>query len=514
MVRATCIAVVRLEHRQALRAALSATILAASTLAPGASGDGDAPEIHLPDGSRPAVLDTFVLPDGLQALAVSPDGRRAAVAVLAEAKGRGPSAVVRVHAVGQGEPVIVPLQGIVRDLLFLDDDTALYAIEHRPAKRREGDSYLVQIDDESRKAQRVMRLPPSARGLDYWAARGSLLVAARNELRTVTVPLMRSGPLFRVVGENLSVAVAGRTRVLVGQDDALLLVDLADPQQRESMPVRERVPAPAPVVSLALAADGSSGVAALADKRVVAVSLDPLAIAERGSGLVVDRRPAPTPAPVTVIPPEPTPPPPEPSRTEIPVAEPPPLPPEPDPPSIAAADSPSREEDAAQPALAEEPLVDEPPSALEPPEDAPSEPTTADDRVSSVGAASRPSPAPKPQAPPRAEEPVVDEPLPTVAARQTERERAVSVYGRIEGAAADQVVHVVFFGPDNLLREAARVRPAADGRYQVSNLPPGHYSIQLSGGGNVVLVTEPRFLTVDVSVGAPAAADFRVLRAL
>jgi hypothetical protein len=64
------------------------------------------------------------------------------------------------------------------------------------------------------------------------------------------------------------------------------------------------------------------------------------------------------------------------------------------------------------------------------------------------------------------------------------------------------------------LREAARVRPAADGRYQVSNLPPGRYSIQLSGGGKRVLVTEPRFLTVNVSVGTPATADFRVLRVL
>jgi hypothetical protein len=101
-----------------------------------------------------------------------------------------------------------------------------------------------------------------------------------------------------------------------------------------------------------------------------------------------------------------------------------------------------------------------------------------------------------------------------VAPPEPERTLAAAVRGRISGPAADQVVHVVLFGPDNLLREAARVRPAADGRYRIPNLPPGRYSIQLSGGGNRVLLTEPRSRTVEVSVGASAEADFRVLRAL
>jgi hypothetical protein len=522
MARTRCIAVVRPACRPALRSALAVAILTGATLARGLSGVGDAPEIHLPDGSRPAVLDTFELPDAVQALAVSPDGRRAAVAVPVEGKGRAPKASIRVHAVGRDEPVIVPVQGVVRDLLFLEDGAALYAIEHRPAKRREGDSYLVRIDEESAKAPRVMRLPPSARDLDYWAAGRSLLVAARNELRTVTVPLMRSGPLFRVVGENLSVAVVGGSRVLVGQDDALVLVDLDDPQERESMPVRERIPSPAPVLSLALTADGSSGLASLADERVLAVELDPLAISDRGSGLVVDLRPAPTPASVAVIPTEATPRPPEPSPPAAPPAEPPPVevtPPEAKPPAaepsrpaVQVAEQPPPPPDPVPLPTAEEPDIDETPPAVKPQQDAPSESARDDAGGPSAAAATRPSPAPEIPPSPPTEEPVVDEP--TVAETDTERDHAVRLRGRIEGPAADQVRHVVVFGPDNLLREAARVRPAADGRYEVTNLTAGRYGIQLSGGGNRVLVTEPRFLTVEVSADGPAVADFRVLRAL
>lgn len=490
MARARCIAVVGPGCRSALRSALAVAILTGATLARGVSGPGDAPEIHLPDGGRPPVLDTFELPEAVQALAVSPDGRRAAVAVPVEGKGRAPRASIRVHAVGRDEPVTVPVQGIVRDLLFLEDGAALYAIEHRPAKRREGDSYLVRIDEGSAKAPRVMRLPPSARDLDYWAAGRSLLVAARNELRTITVPLMRSGPLFRVVGENLSVAVAGGSRVLVGQADALVLVDLDDPQERESMPVRDRIPSPAPVLSLALTADGSSGLAALADERVLAVELDPLAISDRGTGLVVDRRPAPAPASVAVIPAEPTPRPPEPSPPPVPDAAP--------PPSVTEAEPP--------------PVVDTPPEA-EPSLPEPSPPPVPEaPPPSPAPEAEPPSPVIEAQRPAPIEEPVADEPPPTVV--EPERDHAVRLRGRIEGPAADQVRHVVVFGPDNLLREAARVRPAADGRYEVTNLTPGRYGIQLSGGSNRVLVTEPPFLTVEVSADGPAVADFRVLRAL
>jgi hypothetical protein len=88
----------------------------------------------------------------------------------------------------------------------------------------------------------------------------------------------------------------------------------------------------------------------------------------------------------------------------------------------------------------------------------------------------------------------------------------VQVRGRIDGPGARHVVAVVFFGPDNLLREATRVRPAADGSYQASGLAPGRYGIQLDAGGSRMLITRPASRTVEVSAGSVAEADFHVLR--
>ncbi|MHC4430139.1 MAG: hypothetical protein ACYS0D_16305, partial [Planctomycetota bacterium] len=220
---------------------------------------------------------------------MTPDGRRAAVALILAIDKRDVSSEIRVYDMDRAEPVNVPVSGFVRDLLYLEGSSGLFGIEHHPAKRHEGDSYLVRVDLETRKPRREKRLPPSARGLDYWAAGRSLLVAARNEVRTVTLPLLRSGPLFRVLGENYSVAAVGGTRILVGQAAALLLIDLSDTQQREGMPVRQRIASSSPVLDLAVAADGSRGVARLADDSVVAVGVDPLALEVVGTGLVLDR---------------------------------------------------------------------------------------------------------------------------------------------------------------------------------------------------------------------------------
>jgi hypothetical protein len=103
-----------------------------------------------------------------------------------------------------------------------------------------------------------------------------------------------------------------------------------------------------------------------------------------------------------------------------------------------------------------------------------------------------------------------------VAAEEPEPiEAAHQVQGRIEGPAAGRVESVVLFGPDNILREAARVRPASGGRWHVDDLSPGRYRVQLDGGGGAVLVTEPRFLLLTVSPGVEVHAPvLKVLRAL
>jgi hypothetical protein len=101
-----------------------------------------------------------------------------------------------------------------------------------------------------------------------------LLIPARNEIRTITLPSLRSGPLYRVLGENLAVVASGGSRVLVGQDAAVLVVDLSDPQGREGLPVRQRIATPAPVVSIDLEDGGGRAIARLADGSTVSVKLD------------------------------------------------------------------------------------------------------------------------------------------------------------------------------------------------------------------------------------------------
>jgi len=435
-----------------------------------AAGD---PRIHLPGDSRPKILDQLKLPQEVQALAVSPDGNRAAVAAaVPSTKKREVSAEIRVVGV-DGSVVVTPVQGHVRDLLFVEG--VLFGILHRPAKRHEGDASLVSIDLASRKAKSEMRLPASARDIESWDGGRSLLVSSRNEIRTITLPLLRSGPLYRVPGENLSIAVLGGNRILIGQDAALLLVDLADPQERESMPIRERLATTTPVVSLALTDEGKSGLAGLADGRVVALTLAPLALDEVGSGLVVSRD--------TPTPPVPTPAPPNAAVEQEEKPSPKQAPPVAEPPAalVSEVDSEEPEEPAAAPR--EQPLALEPPPT--PPAPAQEEPAPAALTETHVA---------------------IDE-------KPAERQEGVQLRGHIDGPGATQVVAVVALGPDSLLREAARVAPGDDRRWVIRGLAPGRYRIQLDGGGTRALITQPPFRHVEVTDEETIVVDFRVLRA-
>ena len=97
-----------------------------------------------------------------------------------------------------------------------------------------------------------------------------------------------------------------------------------------------------------------------------------------------------------------------------------------------------------------------------------------------------PKPAPEPEPKP---EPV---PEPSMPAGDFQ------IYGSLLGAEANRVEWVVILGPNNLLREAARIQPEEDGRWGVESLPPGRYRIVLNGGGGHVIESDPRFATVQV----------------
>ena len=101
------------------------------------------------------------------------------------------------------------------------------------------------------------------------------------------------------------------------------------------------------------------------------------------------------------------------------------------------------------------------------------------------------------------EEPLAHVADPPAAAHQLE--------GRIVGA-VELVEAVVLLGPDNILQEAARVQPDHDGTWSVNGLDPGRYRIQLDGGGDRVLVAEPRFLMVDIGETPTRAPEIKAVR--
>lgn len=70
--------------------------------------------------------------------------------------------------------------------------------------------------------------------------------------------------------------------------------------------------------------------------------------------------------------------------------------------------------------------------------------------------------------------------------------------GRLTGPAAAEVKAVVVLGPNNLLREAARVAPSSDGSWSAGPLPRGTYRILVDAGGSRVASSDPAFLTVTV----------------
>ncbi len=473
------------------------SLLALTLMAPGLAAVA-VPFVHLPPGERPAVLDALELPaEGLLALALAPDGRRAAVAFVA-GEGRETGSTVRIFEIDGPGPQEVSLRGLVRALLFVNESRDLFAVEHVPAKRAEGDSFLVRIEGERHKVRRELRLPPTAVALEHWEGGRALLVAARNELRTITLPELRSGALYRVPGPNLALAHLGGTRMLVGQGDAILVIDLADPQQRDSIPIRQRLACPAAVLALAVAADGSTGLARLEDDRVFRLDFTPLALTEVGSGIVLsppacsaERRPELEPA--------------EPTASTVPEAPP-------------RAEAPTLGHPLPAPAaLAAPPLGPAEPEPVEPVDSGgpvPAASTAPAERPHGEPprTAWRPAPTPATEGPaePQPADPLSVEPADAGPARP----RAVQLRGRIDGAAAGGVVAVVLFGPDNLLREALRVVPGRDGRYEAGGLAPGSYRVQLDGGGKRVLLGRPSFHTVRIAEDAVAVADFTVLRAL
>jgi hypothetical protein len=247
------------------------------------------------------------LPEGTIAVALGENGRRAAVAVGVD--GARPARFsLRLHVAGGTGPRALELAGSLRDLRFAPAGPTLLAVVQVPARRRDGDVYLMRVEVEASTARRLLRLPATARALEFWPEARSLLVGCTDEIRTFLWPELRSGPLLRAAGEHRALLLASGGRLLSGQTNRLLVVELTDAPREEGLTVREQIELPASAVGLALQPSGPGALVQLADGRIAELGLAPLTLREIGTGLVARRSPSDWPAEAT--PARPTPPPP------------------------------------------------------------------------------------------------------------------------------------------------------------------------------------------------------------
>ena len=64
------------------------------------------------------------------------------------------------------------------------------------------------------------------------------------------------------------------------------------------------------------------------------------------------------------------------------------------------------------------------------------------------------------------------------------------------------------FGPDSLLHEAGRARPAPDGRFRIEGLKPGTYRVLPRGRQGSVVPSEPPYRTIRLEPEGATGADF------
>jgi len=390
------------------------------------SGIRAEPPSLVPCDELPAAVAALGSKSEIESFGIAP---AASVAVAAiRPSGEGGRSVLRIGRAGDA-PRDVELGGKVMGLVVSADGNVAYAVVR--AIDRKGVARkveLLRVDLATSRASVGLALPAGARGVTLAADGSTLFVASRDEIRTFRLPRLESGPLFLVPGDNIGVLpIPASSVVLVAQRLRLALADLAAPQSRDGLDLRQVVDAPA-ALRVLLPSAGDTG---------------PIALSEDGSAWCV--------------------------RTgSLPPAE-------------RAPDA------AAQPAPVERMLVATPAAEAAPPAPPPAE--------------VRPPPAttevPRPAA--------VEIPVPAEVG---------AGLGTVAGPAAREVETIVFLGPDNVLREAARVVPDGKGRFSVPELPSGMYRVVAAGRGGRVLLCDPPYATVRVgSKGAIETPVLNVVRA-
>ena len=170
------------------------------------------------------------------------------------------------YARGDEPPRAVPLVGRLVGLVAAGDGSACYAVVRMSGKKGIVRTVeLLRIDLRTERVSSVATLPMTAVGLAITADGATLLVAAKDEIRTFSIPTVASGRLYRVAGENVGVsAIEGSSYAVVAQRSRVGLVDLSAPQGRDGLELKEEAAAPAPLRGL-LASAGEGGPVAQGD---------------------------------------------------------------------------------------------------------------------------------------------------------------------------------------------------------------------------------------------------------
>ncbi len=259
------------------------------------------------------------------AVAVSPDASRAAAAFPAGKE----DDETRVAVSGLTEGWILDGKALV--LRWSPSGGTLLALIEKIGRKGRRSAFLdaIDVEEPGRRPQRIV-LPETARGLDVRSADSLLVIASEGDLRTFDAETLRSGRIFAVAGENLSVGfVPGGERVLVGRRDGVVRVDLSAPQGREGMPVESRASTDVPIVEIVVSPSAERALARGEDGRLFEIRVEPLEAASTGKKATALAWPG-TEAPTPIEPPPPRPPEPAP-ETASPAPEPVPEPPPPAP---------------------------------------------------------------------------------------------------------------------------------------------------------------------------------------
>jgi hypothetical protein len=411
---------------------------------------------------------------------------------------------------------VVGFEGAPRAAAVSPDGRRAWVLAWRGSPGTQGSrGWLHAIDVERGEMVDSSLLPSIASGIATDAAGRRLYVALQDRIQTYGAEPMRVSWQYRSPGANGPIAVApGKDVLAVGRGAQLALFDAArlaalDAQERHTRKDDATTVATLPfsVTRLAWAQDGTL-LAAIGERGLVFLDpgngalLWPQASSidfSRSTDAQVLEFPGPGHDLVVALTPEGTV-----SALRAPIPS---LPP---PPAAAAAVQAVRVEDAAAVPL----VATSPPPAASAPHPAPKEgpvpvadaqgPTAPAPSQIEAGtppqkAAGAPAPA-EPSEPPAQSEP----------AQQDEEVGPPLLRGRVTGKAAGAKT-IVLYGPNNILKEAARVTIQPDGTWSLPLPAPGAYRIVAIGDGSTPIPVVPTFRTVTVRAGiAESGIDFEI----